>query len=319
MSSERLYYDDSYTTRFEATVAARGAHAGRPAIELASSYFYPESGGQEADRGVIGAVPVLDVQAAEDGRVWHVLGAPGAGAEATALPEPGAALPAEIDWARRFDFMQQHTGQHVLSAAFERVLDAATLSSHLGEERSSIEVAMQDADWRAIERVEEAANRVLWEDRPIERHWVDDEGVKRFALRKATKVTGRIRVIEIPDWDVSACGGTHTRRTGEVGTVKVVRWEKVRGNVRFEFLCGVRALRDHAWRTEELLEAAKRRTLKDRELVAHLERVAAEGAGWKKRAEELAKQLATFEARERVGDPPRPVSTWLADRPRDGS
>ena len=111
----------------------------------------------------------------------------------------------------------------------------------------------------------------MWEDRPIERHWVDDEGVKRFALRKPPKFTGRIRIVEIPDWDVSACGGTHTRRTGEVGVIKIVRWEKVRGNVRFEFLCGGRALRDYAWRTEALLEAARRRTLKDRELIAHLE------------------------------------------------
>lgn len=314
MSSVRLYYDDSYTTRFEAVVAARSELAGRPALELETSYFYPESGGQEADRGTLGGTPVLDVQAGDDGRVWHVIAETGAGA---GDPGPGARLAAEIDWARRFDHMQQHTGQHVLSAAFERVLGAATLSSHLGEERSSIEVALNDADWRAIERVEEAANRVLWEDRPIERHWVDDEGVKRFALRKATKVTGRIRVIEIPDWDVSACGGTHTRRTGEVGAVKVVRWDRVRGNVRFEFLCGARALRDHAWRTEALLEAAKRRTLKDRDLVAHLERVAAEGAGWKKRAEELGKRLAEIEARERVGEPPRAVAAWFADRPRD--
>jgi alanyl-tRNA synthetase len=213
--------------------------------------------------------------------------------------------------------MQQHTGQHVLSAAFERVLDAATLSSHLGEERSSIELALADTDWRTVERVEEAANRVVWEDRPIERHWVDDEGVKRFALRKPPAVSGRIRIVEIPDWDVSACGGTHTRRTGEVGAIKVVRWEKVRGNTRFEFLCGSRALRDHAWRTEALLEAAKRRTLKDRELIAHLERAAAERDELAKRLRELTARAVAAEARERVGSPPRGVSEFFADRPRD--
>ena len=102
----------------------------------------------------------------------------------------------------------------------------------------------------------------------MERHWTDAEGVKRFALRKPPVVSGPIRVVEIPDWDASACGGTHTKHTGEVGIVKIVRWEKVRGNFRFEFLCGGRALRDHAWRTEALLEAAKKRTLKDRELLA---------------------------------------------------
>src|SRR6185295_17028066 len=106
--------------------------------------------------------------------------------------------------------------------------------------------------------------------------WTDNEGVKRFALRKPPKASGRIRIVEVPDWDLSACGGTHTRATGEVGVVKVVRWEKVRGNVRIEFLCGARAVADHAWRTEALLEAAKRRTLKDRELIAHLEKAAEE-------------------------------------------
>ena len=234
----RLDYDDAYTTRFEARVLGAGSHRGRPALQLEATYFYPESGGQEADRGTIGGVPVVDVQVDEDGCVWHVVPAEAA--------IPAGETGAEVDWARRFDHMQQHTGQHVLSAAFERVLDAATLSSHLGEEKSSIELALADADWRMVERIEEAANRVVWDDRAVEHHWVDDEGVKRFALRKPPAVSGRIRIVEIPDWDVSACGGTHTRRTGEVGAIKIVRWEKVRGNLRFEFLCGARALHDHA-------------------------------------------------------------------------
>jgi alanyl-tRNA synthetase len=305
----RLDYDDAYTTRFTARVQGGGSHKGRPALQLESTYFYPESGGQQADRGTIGNIPVLDVQTDDDGRVWHVVAA-----EAAA---PSGDVPAEVDWARRFDHMQQHTGQHVLSAAFERVLDAATLSCHLGEERSSVELALADADWRMVERIEEAANRVVWEDRPIERHWVDDEGVKRFALRKPPAVSGRIRIVEIPEWDVSACGGTHTRRTGEVGAIKIVRWEKVRANLRFEFLCGARALRDHAWRTEALLEAAKRRTLKDRELIAHLERAAAERDELAKRLRDLTARAIAAEARERVGSPPRGVSEFFPERARD--
>jgi alanyl-tRNA synthetase len=306
--SERLYYDDSYTTRFVARVTAAGEHRGRPAVELASTYFYPESGGQEADRGSIGSQAVTDVQADDDGRVWHVMEAP---------PPAGAELDAELDWARRFDAMQQHTGQHILSAAFERAANAATLSSHLGDERSSIEVALPDGDWRLVERLETLANGIVWEDRPIERHWVDAEGVKRFALRKPPAVTGRIRIVEIPDWDVSACGGTHTRRTGEVGVIKIVRWEKVRGNARFEFLCGGRALKDHAWRTEMLLEAARRRTLKDRELITHLEKAAAERDELRRRLDELSVRLLASEALERVGNPPRGVAELFAERSRE--
>ena len=307
-ASRRLYYDDSYTTRFTARIAAVGEHRGRRALELESTYFYPESGGQEADRGTLGGLPVVDVQAGEDGRVWHVVDSD---------PPREGEVEAELDWARRFDHMQQHTGQHILSAAFERVLGASTVSSHLGADTSSIEVTASEADWRQVGTLEQAANRVVWEDRTVERHWVDAEGVKRFALRKAPTVSGPLRIIEIPDWDVSACGGTHTRRTGEVGIIKIVRWEKVRGNLRFEFLCGGRALRDHAWRTEALLEAARRRTLKDREVIAHLERASAERDELKKRLLEITTRLVVAEARERVGDPPRPVADFAPARPRE--
>jgi alanyl-tRNA synthetase len=315
--TERLYYTDPYLTEFDARVVDLRDVAGRSGVVLDCTAFYPTSGGQPFDTGTIGGARVVDVVDGDDGVIVHIVegvvevSAPAAGDSGKGI------LSGRVDWARRFDHMQQHTGQHVLSAAFERVMDAATLSSHLGEERSSIELAVGDTDWRAIERIEEAANRIVWEDRPIERHWVDDEGVKRFKLRKPPAVSGRIRIVEIPDWDVSACGGTHTRRTGEVGAIKIVRWEKVRGNTRFEFLCGARALRDHAWRTEALLEAAKRRTLKDRELIAHLEKAAAERDELAKRLRELTARAVAAEAKERVGSPPRAVSEFFPDRPRD--
>ena len=309
MPSERLYYDDSYTARFVARVISLEDVRGRPAVELEATYFYPEGGGQEADRGRIGERSVVDVQAGEDGRVWHFLSDP--------RSAPPGEHEAEIDWARRFDHMQQHTGQHILSAAFERELGAATLSSHLGVERSTLELDLRDADWRMVERIERAANSAVWDDLPVQRHWVDDEGVRRFALRKPPKFSGRIRIIEIPGWDVSACGGTHTRRTGEVGVIKVVRWERVRGNVRFEFLCGGRALRDYGWRAESLVEASRRRTVADRELIALLERAAAERDELGKRLKELAERLLGAEAAERVGQPPRGVAEFRETWPRE--
>jgi len=309
LRERRLYYDDPYTVAFDAEVVdAAAAAAGRPAVVIDRSWFYPESGGQLADRGTLGGVPIVDVQADERGLVLHVL-------------EPGATPPSgrvegRIDRARRFDFMQQHTGQHVLSAAFERELGAATLSSRLGEAASTIEVALDAADWRAVERIEAAANRVLWEDRPVERHWVDAEGLKRFALRKAPKVEGEIRIVEIPDWDVSACGGTHVRRTGEVGVIKVLGWERVRGNVRFEFLCGGRALNDHAWRTEAMVEAARRRTVADRDLLEHLERALEERDRLRRDLAEAREALIVREAREWTGDPPHGVAEQFPLRPR---
>ncbi len=308
MTSERLYYDDAYTSAFEARVAAAGEWQGRPALELERTWFYPESGGQLADHGTLGGVSVDDVQGDDDGRVWHVL----AGAAPT-----GDTMRAAIDWRRRFDHMQQHTGQHVLSAAFERVLDAPTLSSTLGAERCVIEVGLVEIDWRTVERVEAAANAVLWEDRELKLHWTDAEGVKRFPLRKPPKVEGRIRVVEIPGWDWSACGGTHVRRTGEVGVVKVVRWEKVRGNLRFEFHCGARALADHAWRTEALIEAARRRSIGDRDLVAHLERALEERTAMAKQLRELSATVIAHEARVRVGDAREGVADLVDERSRE--
>jgi alanyl-tRNA synthetase len=313
MATERLYYDDAYTTRFAARTVRRSEHRGHPAVELEATYFYPESGGQLGDRGTIAGASVTDVQEDEHGNVWHLVeSSVGVGDE----------LSAEVDWVRRFDSMQQHTGQHILSAAFERVAAAPTLSSHLGEERSTIEVGLGETGWERVRDVEAAANRVVWEDRPIERHWVSEEDLARFDLRKPppadrTGSGGRIRIVEIPEWDASACGGTHTRRTGEVGAIKIVRWEKVRGHLRFEFLCGARSLEDHAWRTEALVESARRRTLKDRELLAHLERAAAERDALRKRLDELSERVCLSEARERVGNPPRPVADYVPERPRE--
>ncbi len=310
MASHRLDYDDAYTTRFEARVAGVGEHRGRSAVELESTYFYPESGGQEADRGTLGAGRVVDVQSGDDGRIWHVV-------EADPALGTASTVAAEVDWPRRFDHMQQHTGQHILSAAFERVLEAETISSRLGEQRCTLEVGLDQTDWRSVESVENAANAVVWEDRPIERHWVDEAGLARFSLRKAPAVRDRIRIVQIPDWDVSACGGTHTRRTGEVGIIKVVGWEKVRGRVRFEFLCGQRAARDYGWRLEALVESARRRTLGDRELIGHLEKAASERDQLRKQLGELARRLLAAEARERVGDPPRPVAERMDERSRE--
>jgi alanyl-tRNA synthetase len=307
MASERRYYDDSYATRFSGEVADVGVHRGKPAVELAVTWFYPESGGQLADQGRIAGANVLDVQVDDDGRIWHVVD----------VPPSGRALACELDWERRFDHMQQHTGQHILSAAFERLKQAPTLSSTLGPDKSVIEVGLPDVDWRTVQQVEEAANRVLWEDRALVLHWTDAAGIGRFPLRKPPQVSGRIRVVEVPEWDWSACGGTHTRRTGEVGAIKIVGWEKLRGNVRFTFQCGARALRDHAWRTEALLEAAKRRSSSDRELIAHLERALEERDELRKKLAAISARLLDDEARAAVGASPAPVSVLAPDRSRE--
>src|SRR5437867_11178648 len=176
MTSERRYYDDSYTARFTGDVTARGEYAGRPAVELAVTWFYPESGGQLADRGSIGDAGVLDVQVDEDDRVWHVVDRPHA---AGAAGEKTSALECTLDWSRRFDHMQQHTGQHVLSAAFERLFHVRTVSFHLGAAVSTIDLAREvpPAD---IAAAENEANRIVWEDRPVSIRFADSEEAARM-------------------------------------------------------------------------------------------------------------------------------------------
>ncbi|MEO5987507.1 MAG: alanyl-tRNA editing protein [Candidatus Eisenbacteria bacterium] len=307
MSSVRRYYDDGDTRAFTARVVTLGEHAGRPAVELEESWFYPESGGQLGDHGRLGAARVLDVQAEGAGRIWHLV---------DSLPQD-AQVECEIDWARRFDHVQQHTGQHILSAALENILDVPTLSSSLGEDRCVIEVGLDSVDWRQIQRVEAAVHEVLWENRELRLHWTDAEGIGQFPLRRPAKVSGRIRVVEVPDWDFSACGGTHAHRTGEVGVVKVIGWEKVRGNVRLAFQCGGRAVADHAWRTETMLEAAKRRSSSDRDLIAHLERAVEEREELRKRVVELNTRLIAEEARAANLASPTGVTAWWPERSRE--
>ena len=305
MGTERRHYDDGYARTFTGRIVKVGEWQGQPALELAETWFYAEMGGQLGDRGRIGSANVTDVQVDESGHVWHVV---------DAVPAEREALACEIDWARRFDHMQQHTGQHVLSAALEREFDVPTLSSSLRAERNVIEIGMANIDWRVLESLVRIANQVLWDDRELRLHWTDDAGIGAFPLRKPPKVEGRIRVVEIPDWDFSACGGTHVRRTGEVGAIQVIGWDKVRGNVRLLFHCGGRALADHAWRTEALIEAAKRRTVKDADVLAHLERLAEERDAFGKQLRDIRNSLLATEVKAKVGDPPRGFAELSATR-----
>ena len=283
----RPYFDDPYTTRFAAAVTARRRDASGLWVALDRTCFYPESGGQEADRGSLSGVPVLDVQEDADGVAWHRV--------ERDVPD---AVEAEIDAERRASNRRQHTGQHVLSQAFLRVLGANTVSSHLGDDGGTLDFDRPSLTWEEAERVEAAANRVVWEDRPVVSRLVAAADLGRYALRRPPKVEGTVRLLEIEGWDVSACGGTHCTRTGEIGAIKIRGWERIRGHVRVEFVCGDRALRDHAWRVRQLVEAGQRRNTGDREVIEVLERALAEREELRKQVKSLETQLARAEAAE---------------------
>jgi len=227
--TDRLYYTDSYRRSFEANVV--GCSADGLTVYLDRTLFYPTSGGQPFDVGTLAGVPVLDVIDEED-RVAHRLASP--------LPA-GSPVAGEIDWSRRFDHMQQHSGQHLLSAVFEELYGLRTVSFHLGAESATIDLEGGAVDARSLIEAERRVNELVFENRPIDVRFEDASSVQ--GLRKASEREGLLRIVSIDALDRSACGGTHVRATGEIGPVLLRKTEKIRQSVRVEFVCGARAIR----------------------------------------------------------------------------
>lgn len=241
--TERLYYTDSYLKQFEAGVVSVSEDGLR--VVLDRTAFYPTSGGQLHDLGTLNSIPVTEVAEGEDGGIAHVLES----------PLTAGTVTGEIDWERRFDFMQQHSGQHLLSAVFESMFGFKTVSVHMGEASSTVDLETASVTREQLRAVEEAANRGVFENRAIT---VGIEDASEAAgLRKATERTGDLRIVTIDGCDRSACGGTHVKTTGEIGPILLRRLDKIRGNVRVEFLCGLRAARRARMDYEALDSAAR--------------------------------------------------------------
>ena len=224
----RLYYTDPYTRDFEATVMDRAEDSRR--VYLDRTAFYPTSGGQPFDTGELGGVRVLDV-IDEGDRIAHLLDAPLLADRVTG----------QLDWARRLDHMQQHTGQHLLSAVVADLLGCQTVAVHFGKESSTLDLDAGSLSPEETQRVEEKANEIIVQNRQVDISFEDAE--QAVGLRKASERPGTIRIITIRDLDRSACGGTHVRATGEIGSLLIRKVERVRKGIRVEFLCGSRASR----------------------------------------------------------------------------
>lgn len=283
--TERLYYTDPYLAEFDATIVRLERDGARTAAVLDRTAFYPTSGGQPFDTGTLGDARVVDVIDSEDGTILHVV--EGAAAEG---PVRG-----RVDWLRRFDHMQQHTGQHVLSAAFDHVARARTESFHLGTAASTIDLGREVSPGE-IERAEDEANRVVWEDRPIHVRFADADEAAAMPLRKEPARSGRLRLIEVDGFDLSACGGTHVARSGAIGIIAVTSWERFRGGSRIEFVCGGRALRSH--RTLRDIAAAGSRALSvaGAEVPAAVERLQTEARDARRIVKAMQIDLARHEA-----------------------
>ena len=284
--TNRLYYQQPYVTAFEATVVSSDTVDGKPHAVLDQTAFYPTSGGQPYDVGDLGEARVLDVIDREDGEIVHVLDRPLA---------VGARVGGTVDWTRRFDHMQQHTGQHVLSAAFDRLFNARTESFHLGTASATIDLGTEVAAPQ-IAAAEDEANRIVWEDRPVTIRFATAEEAAAMPLRKEPARTGPLRLIDVEDYDLSACGGTHVARTGAIGIIAIGSAEKFRGGTRVEFLCGGRALaRFRGWR-DAFAATQRHLSVSPAELAAGVEKLQGESKTLQRTIRALQEQLATHEA-----------------------
>ncbi|HEX8281891.1 MAG TPA: DHHA1 domain-containing protein [Pyrinomonadaceae bacterium] len=238
MTTERLYYTDSHLLEFDArVVGVSAADGGRAAVVLDRTAFYPTGGGQPTDTGALGGARVVECVEAEDGRVLHLVeGEP---------PAVGSSLRGSVDWPRRLDHIQQHTGQHILSQAFVELYAAQTRSFRMMEEVCEIDVELPDPSDERVERAVDRANEIVWGDLAVRVHQVTTEEAGRLPLRKDSEREGLLRVVEIEGFDFSPCGGTHARSTGEVGVIAARQWERAKGLVRVTFAAGARALADY--------------------------------------------------------------------------
>jgi alanyl-tRNA synthetase len=291
--TKRLYYSDSKLREFEAEIVAqkpveREIKEARQAVRLDRTAFYPTSGGQPHDVGTLNGTPVLDVWEDDQGDIWHGISRP--------LAAESGAVVGSIDWIRRFDHMQQHSGQHLLSAAFDAELGARTVGFHMSDEESTVDLDVSDLTWETVFRVEDAVNGMIWADHPVEIRMIAQSQVDDVDLRKPPTVTGTIRVITMGPYDASACGGTHVTRTGEVGAVKVVNFTNYKGGSRVTFVCGGRALRHYQVLLRDAESASLRLSVATSALPEAVDRLQAEIKSTQRTLREIRAQWAALEA-----------------------
>lgn len=292
--TDRLYYHDSFLYNFEAEV--REVHdSPRPALILDRTAFYPTSGGQVHDRGLIStegeSIEVEEVAEAEGGRVIHYLEAP------PKEVKPGSKVRGQIDATRRRDHMQQHTGQHVLSAAFVRLYNVPTVSFHMGDDYCSIDLDTPTLTKEQVEQAERLANEIILENRQVEIRFVTREEAGKLGLRKIPPAErDELRLIDIHEFDLSACGGTHVNQTGQIGCILLRKTERVRQGWRVEFVAGQRAVATARRDFTTLTEAAGLFSAHTYDVPQQVRKSLDETKNLRKQHEESVEELAEAQA-----------------------
>ena len=285
----KLYYSQPWLRELDTRITSQREVEGKYLVVLAETIFYPTGGGQPHDLGTINGIPILDVFE-EDGTVFHV------------LPEPleGSSAHGVLDWPRRLDHMQQHSGQHLLSAIFQDEYGYRTESFHLGAEYCSIDITTPDLTRKEQLAAEARANELILEDLPVFTYTLQPEEFGQVPLRKIPDLPGPLRIVEIQGFDYSPCSGTHVGKTGQIGLLKILKAERYKGMTRVYFLCGGRALEDYRRKHEICSELVALLAVPEGEVV---ERVSADLERRKeleKLVEELRGELLELRARELV-------------------
>ncbi len=294
--TEKLYYQDAYLKSFTARIVEQLTHDDHPAAVLDRTAFYPTGGGQPNDRGKLGMASVVDViERDADGAVLHILDLPEG---STAFGKVGDEVTGEIDWSRRFDLMQQHTGQHILSQAFIQIADAETVGFHLTEDTLTIDLDKRDLSSTVIEGAEDLANQIVFEDRPVVARFVTAAELAQMPLRKPPKVEANIRIVEVEGFDWSPCGGTHVARTGQAGLVKIVKLDRRSESLRIEFRCGQRALGDYRRKHQAITQVASQLSVGYAELDQAVDRIQAEARELRRELSEAQVRIVEYEVAE---------------------
>jgi alanyl-tRNA synthetase len=284
----KLYYQSSYIQSFSTKLMKQVMDGtGNYYVVLEETAFYPTGGGQPFDTGKLNDISVINVEEI-DGEIRHYIKSP--------LLDTSSKVDGEINWERRFDHMQQHCGQHILSAAFEELYGYKTISFHLGQEELTIDLEIENLSDEEAAEVEKRANQIILENRLIETKWVSESELSQYPLRKQLSVTENIRLVIIPDYDYNGCGGTHPHSTGQVGSIKILDWEKQKRKIRVRFICGTRVLRHLHQKHNIILELNKLLNAPEQGLVQSLTRLLDTTKNTEKQLEDLRATLLQYEA-----------------------
>lgn len=288
--TQRLYYTDSALLDFEAKIIAAGQHGDNHYTVLERSAFYPTSGGQQHDTGVLGGQPVIDVIEIESGEVWHITAQP--------VGSAGETVKGEVDRQRRQLHRQQHTAQHILSQVFVKLYGLETVSMHLGDEYGAIELETAELATDQLAQAEKDALDIIFDNLPVETLTVDARQAQALPLRKIPSRSESIRVVKIGEFDYSACGGTHCRSTAEVGMIKITGVEKMRGRVLVNFLSGRQAAANYSERFGVTDRLARELTCHVTDLPDKMQKMIEETKALRKELAQLQKEMIPQKAEQ---------------------